>query len=186
MQSTYRDLIEPIPARRNLGSVASGHPLKTCVRCRAVAPDRAAVQNKTIHTPYESVDVYPDFSELKASAKAGCGLCWLIRKALRQNWAVRPMEEWGIGPLSADDDDFAELLGLRWDRRVKIYNLSFKFEPLADLAEEKESDALQRGGMVTGMSLEFGPASGATSASDEQAYGEISQIIGFKVFDSIG
>jgi hypothetical protein len=120
-------LIKPIPCRINLGNVAHRNPSKTCDFCALIVPDRKKAQNGLIKTASERVDLYPDFPDLKASAKAGCDLCPLIRKTIRKTWAVRPMEEWGIGPIREKDGlwDEVRFLGfnyshLEWFRRSSL------------------------------------------------------------------
>jgi hypothetical protein len=93
-----------------------------------------------------------------------------------------------VGPLSERDPAFAELLHEPWDRRVRISNLSFAFDPLLESPEAKVDAgnglSLQRGGMVTGMSLEFGPI--APTNGSGQLHDHISQVLSFKIFDSVG
>lgn len=187
MKPTYRDLIRPIPAKLNLCNVTANAAVGTCNHCKTAVPERSKARNKTIRTTYERVDEYPDFPEIKSSAKAGCELCRIIRKALRQAWAVRPMEEWGVGPLSEKDRLWDELFEVPWDRKVRMYNLAFSFEPLLGSSEMvRDSNNSQRGGMVTGMTLEFGPATRGKTGDGEPLHGDISQVLSFKAYDSIG
>lgn len=196
METTYRSLIEPIPAKYNLASVARQPALQACDICKAAVPDRARAKDNTIATRYELIDEYPYFPLLKKSANAGCGLCWIVRKALRQSWAVRPMEEWGVGPLSGQDPDFVDLLDGPWDRRVRLSKLKFELKPLADHSSSDSTlrqgactsqGARQRGHMVTAMTLEFGPLTPPPpDDGSPPLHGDISQILNFKVFDSTG
>ena len=142
-----------------------------------MVPDRKIAKRGLIKTAYERVDLYPDFPELKASAKAGCDLCRLIRKSIRKTWAVRPMEEWGVGPIREKDGLWDELLEAQWDRKVKIHKVTFSLET----ATEKLED-----GVVVSLGLEFGPATAFVSEETDFQYGEIGQALSFKVFDSQG
>jgi len=165
--------------------------MQTCSLCKAAVPDRAKAANNVIKTDYELVDTFPHFPILKKSIAAGCGLCWIIRKALRHNWAARPMEEWGVGPLSERDPAFADLLDEPWDCRVRISSLKFVFDSFLGSQEAKRDTDVnnpspQRGGMVTGMSLEFGPVTPSPTDDCAQLHDDISQVLRFKVFDSIG
>lgn len=179
--STYRHLITPVPLKNSIANISKAPSCQPCEHCKAALPDRAKAKNRSIHTTYERVDEYPDFPALNTSAKSGCGLCRIIRKALRRNWAVRPMEEWGVGPLS--DDDVGDLLDEPWDGKVRIFNLTFQFAPLGDASLPH---AKQMGGVITGMTLEFGPATVARSEDGCALHGDISQIISFKAYDSVG
>ncbi|KAK1749897.1 heterokaryon incompatibility protein-domain-containing protein [Echria macrotheca] len=190
MERTYRNLINPLPAKYNLANASITAPLQTCEACSVAWPDRSKAKNNIIKTGYERVDSYPDFPSLKTSSRNGCGLCWIIRKALRSSWAVRPMEEWGVGPLEEDNDEFADLLSEPWDGKVRIFNLSFGFVTFSDIdgthATKGESACSdQRGGMVTSMMFEFGPVTPKAAEDGSVLHGEISQVLGFKVFDSV-
>lgn len=176
--STYQDLITPIPFKNSMANISKAPSCQPCGRCRAALPDRAKVKNTSIQTTYELVDEYPDFPTLNASAKSGCRLCRIIRKALRQNWAAGPMYERGIGQLSDDDG----LLDEPWDGKVRIFNLIFHLAPLEDASLPH---AKQMGGVITMMSLEFGPATVARSEDGCALHEDISQIINFKAYDSV-
>ncbi|KAK0707905.1 heterokaryon incompatibility protein-domain-containing protein [Lasiosphaeris hirsuta] len=182
---TYRHLIKPLPVKHNFASAATAPALKTCVACRLAVPDRARAHRDIIATSYEFIDTYPEFPLLKASAEAGCGLCWMIRSEIRKNWAVRPMEEWGFGPLSEDDPSLVDLLETPWDGRVRVFNLKFTFDRLVGALEESPADPAQMGGMVTGVGLEFGPVTPEAGDEGSSLHNEISQIIRFKAFDSV-
>jgi len=116
-------------------------------------------------------------------------MCWMIRSAIRSSWAVRPMEEWGVGPLDEHDMNYFDLLDSPWDGKVRIFNLKFIFDPLL---EPKTSsgygniESEQQGGMITAMTLEFGPAPPKVAEDGSSLHGEISQVLRFKAYDSIG
>lgn len=186
MDLTYRSLVRPIPAKHNLANVASEAGSPVCDICKAVVPDRTKAKRNTIETDYQLIDRYPDFPLLKRSADSGCPLCWVIRKALRRNWASRPMEEWGVGPLSELDPSFAELLDAPWDCSVNIYNLKFLLDSFIEAPAESRISTSLQGGVVTGMTLEFGPVTPAAASNDPPLHQDISQILRFKVFDSVG
>ncbi|KAF8865683.1 HET-domain-containing protein [Acephala macrosclerotiorum] len=184
MAPTYRALIRPIPPRLNLANAETKEASKTCQRCSALIPDRSRIQDGLIRTWYEYVDLYPEFPALKASARAGCDLCRLIRKTIRSAWAVRPMEEWGVGPLSEKNSHWEEMLASRWDGKVKIYDASFS---VSHVYPESRAFTYNTAGqaaetMVIGLSMEFGPLTTPVAAGG-QKHGSISQIINFKVFD---
>jgi hypothetical protein len=188
---TYKSLIKPIAPSNNLGNARAQEPSRTCQNCAAVVPDRRRAINGLIKINYERVDLYPDFPELKASAKAGCGLCRIIRKTIRAKWAIRPMEEWGVGPLREKEGLWDELLKAPWNRKVKIHKLSFSLKKVpnalpipSDAGATTEQDDCQ--GMVVFFGLEFGPATLLSSSDGTDLYGEISQVLGFKVYDSQG
>ncbi|EJT82482.1 hypothetical protein GGTG_02455 [Gaeumannomyces tritici R3-111a-1] len=136
------------------------------------------MENWSIQTTYELVDEYPDFPALATSAQLGCGLCRIIRKALRQNWAVRPMDEQGIGPLSDDDS----LLDEPWDGKVRISNLNFSLDRLEDAGL---SHPKQMGGVLARMHLRYGLATIARSEDGSALHEDISQAFGFEVYDSV-
>jgi len=188
---TYKSLIKPIAPSKNLANVRAREPSKTCQSCAAVVPDRRKAVNGLIKINYERVDLYPDFPELKASAKAGCGLCRLIRKTIRAQWAIRPMEEWGVGPLREKEGLWDELLKAPWDRKVKIHKLSFSLKGVPNtlpMSSDNRGTTEQNDyqGMVVFLGLEFGPATLLSSPDGVDLYGEIGQVLGFKVYDSQG
>jgi hypothetical protein len=82
---TYRALIKPVPPTINLANVSSQPGYNTCQFCAVIVPDRSKVQNGLIRTSYDRIDYFPNFPELKSSAKAGCGLCKVIRKTIRSS-----------------------------------------------------------------------------------------------------
>jgi hypothetical protein len=174
---THEALIKPIPSRINLANVADQDPSKTCESCAVIIPDRSKAKGGLIKTSYERIDLYPEFPDLKASAKAGCDLCRLIRKSIRKTWAIRPMEEWGVGPIREKDGLWDELLDAPWNRKVRIHKVTFNLES----ATEKVQD-----GVVASLGLEFGPATQFVSGETDYQYGEIGQALSFKVFDSRG
>lgn len=140
-----------------------------------------------IRTCYEHIDLYPEFPGLKASARAGCDLCSLIRKTIRSAWAVRPMEEWGVGPLSEKDGRWEEMLASIWDGKVKIYDASFS---VSDVYPESRAFTYDTEGqkaetMVVSLSMEFGPLTTPLAVGGKH-HRSIGQIINFKVFDQQG
>jgi hypothetical protein len=117
---TYEDMVKPIalpikPARINLENVANSPPCKTCKYCALIVPlDDIKTYNKgSLKVDYERIDFYPNFPVLKASAKLGCGLCKIIRTAIKRNWAVCPMEEIGFGTLKRHDANGVSFSGAR-------------------------------------------------------------------------
>jgi hypothetical protein len=185
---TYNALIKPIPYPINLANVADQKPCTTCESCAIIIPNRRRAQRGRIQTGYERVDLYPDFPELKTSAKAGCGLCRFIRKNIRNAWAVRPMEEWGVGPIREKDGLWDELLDAAWDRRVKIHKVAFNLE---DIIQSSSLTSASTGSgpadcVVVSLGLEFGPATPFVSPETSFIYEEIGQALSFKVFDSQG
>jgi hypothetical protein len=188
---TYKSLIKPIAPSSNLANVTDQEPSRTCESCAGIVPDRGKAVNGLIKIDYERIDLYPDFPGLKASGNDGCGLCRLMRKTMRAKWAIRPMEEWGVGPLSEEEGLWDELFKAPWDRKVKIHKLAFSLKnvsnassmPLDTTAPAKQDD---HRGMVVGFNLEFGPATLLNSPDGTALYGEIGQVLGFKVYDSQG
>ncbi len=146
MDPTYLALTKPIPDRLNLSNISSQPPCLPCEHCRLFIPDRAeATTSGRISIPYHRVDLYPDFPGLKASAKAGCDLCRLIRKAIRSSWAARPMDDRSGNALSDREPMYYELFDTLWDRKVRIYNARFTFDSFpiehVEAKRETESDA---------------------------------------------
>jgi len=190
MFSSYRDLTRPIPPKHNLLDAVNSAALSLCDTCRIALSNRAQAKNKSISTPYEIFDTFPEFPRLKKSSKeARCGLCRAIRDQLLRTWAARPMEEWGVGPLSERSGIFDELLSAPWDRSVRISKLTWVLEPQPDIARvthESESDSHPGAGVITNMSVEFGPATTAVNEHGDPLHENISQTMSFKVFDSIG
>jgi hypothetical protein len=187
---TYKSLIKPIAPSSNLANVTAQEPSATCQRCAAIVPDRRKAVNGLIKINYEHIDLYPDFPELKASAKVGCGLCKLIRKTIRTKWATRPMEEWGVGPLREKEGLWDELFKAPWDRKVKIHSLTFSLKPVLNASPTPlatiDSAQKDQQSIVIGFNLEFGPATLLSSSDETALYGEIGQVLGFKVYDSQG
>lgn len=93
------------------------------------------------------------------------------------------MEEWGIGPLREKEGLWDELFVSPWDRKVRIHELTFRLKKVSD-SSFAPSEASN--GMVVSLNLEFGPATLLTSFNGESSYGEIGQVLEFKVFDSQG
>lgn len=183
-EPTYRALIRPIPTRLNLSNVLNQEACEPCKHCVILVPDRSKANNGLIKTSYERIDLYPEFNELRISAKAGCELCRTIRKTIRSAWAVRPMEEWGFGPLSEKDSYWDDLFTSTWDRKVKIHSANFS---VADARSTSQTSLNERpSAMVVTLSMEFGPLTKPPVSSDIQDYGNISQVISFKVFDQQG
>jgi hypothetical protein len=179
--TTYRSLIKPIPPSINLSNVREQRPSKTCDACACIVPDRRKEAKYLIKTGYERVDLYPDFPQLKASAKAGCGLCRFLRKSIKAAWARRPMEEWGLGALRENDGLWDELLAQPWDRKVKIYDASFS------LGETGIDGSKTKTRPVSYLHLSVGPnSSHPPSMGENSQHGEISQYLSFKVFVSEG
>jgi hypothetical protein len=85
------------------------------------------------------------------------------------------MEEWGAGPLREGDGIWDDLLETKWDGKVRIGQAMCSVE---------EGGA----GMISSLSLEFGPVRTTVKGPDGEdvRYGDIGQVIGFKVFDSRG
>jgi hypothetical protein len=184
--STYKSLIKPIAPSINLANIVVQEPCKACSACAAIAPDRRRAKNGVIKLDYERIDLYPEFPGLKALAKAGCGLCRLLRKNIRENWGVRPMEEWGMGAIR-EDSHWAELLASPWDRKVRIHNLNFTLRKPMDAMSAPTSGGGDGGwGVVQSLSFEIGPATQYVAPDETTPYGDIGQLLSFKVFDSQG
>jgi len=190
---TYLALLRPIPPESNLANVNATKLGVLCEFCKAVVPDQSKATNQIIRTLYERTDVYPKFPGLKRTAKEGCTLCYLFRHAIRTGWGRRAMEEWGYGPLSADDETWSrpELFSRSWDGEVIIRRVNFILTALhvprmerGTLLEPQSSHT--RNNMVVNLSFEFGPANAALDEEGEPLHGEIGQILSFKVFDSSG
>lgn len=184
VEPTYKVLIRTIPPRLNLANAATQEASKTCQYCSTLVPDRSNIKDGLIRTSYERIDLYPDFAELKASAKAGCGLCRLIRKTIRSAWAVRPMEEWGVGPLSEKDSYWDELFASTWDKKIRIHSAKFSVSDIH--AKSQTSSRQDAESVVVSLSMEFGPLTKPHTPDGDQDHGEIGQVISFKVFDQQG
>jgi hypothetical protein len=113
----------------------------------------------------------------------------MIRKTVRESWAIRPMEEWGVGPLREKERLWDELFSSPWDRQVRIYKVTFAVETFTDSpshsAGRKDSSSEDDAIIVT-LSLEFGPMTKILLPDSSDFYGDIGQVISFKVFDSQG
>jgi hypothetical protein len=166
---TYEELINPIPPRQNLANINDFEAATPCKYCATLVPDRDKAVRSLITLQYERSDTFPDFPSLKATARSGCTFCKLLRKTIRQNWAVRPMEEWGVGPLRETDNHWWHLFDTPWDCKVRINKASFS------LTED----------IVCNLAFQFGPET-EVLRSDGEPYGEISQVISFKIFDGYG
>lgn len=138
-----------------------------------------------IKCDYERVDTFPDFPDLKASAKAGCDLCRLFRRTIRAGWAVHPMEELGLGPLRENDGLWDDLFEETWDQKVKIFSPVFIVEKTVETSSTPQETEGAINGMVTMLHLEFGPAN-TFSANSSHQHDTISRIVSFKIFDSQG
>jgi hypothetical protein len=103
----------------------------------------------------------------------------MIRKAIRSQWSVRPMEEWGVGPLREKEGLWDELFISPWDRRVKIHNMAFT-------VPNEEVELPNRWGLVVSLSFEFGPETKLALPDGSGTYGDIGRVVSFKVFDSQG
>jgi hypothetical protein len=119
-------------------------------------------------------------------------MCRLLRKTIRSQWAVRPMEELGVGSLSEKENLWDELFETPWDRKVKLHSVKFTFVPftnsvISERSTDTEPDSdLQFGGMVTLLTLELSPATTPLAENGDALYETISQVLSFKVFDSAG
>lgn len=187
---TYKSLIKQITPNINLSNVASQEPTKVCQSCATIVPDRRKARNGIIKISYECVDLFPDFPKLKMSAKNGCGLCRLIRKSIRAEWATQAMYESGLGTLREDDNLWDDLLDSPWDRRVRIHDFIFAPPQGYMTLSPLDATAQQTGqhGMIVSSSLQFGPATLPIPLKNtgRSRYGCISQGLDFKVFDSQG
>jgi hypothetical protein len=122
---------------------------------------------------FSLIDHYPSFPILKASGKT-CAVCKWLRKTILSQWAIRPMEEWGVGALREGDAEWHDLLTAPWNGEVRIGKPEWAVDPVS--------------GIATSFFLEFGPQTtvGRGEEGEEISYGEIGQVLGFKVFDSRG
>jgi hypothetical protein len=186
---TYRSLVKPIPLSTSLGSVESQEPSKPCSYCAVIVPDRRKAINGKIKTSYERVDLYPDFPELKSSARAGCELCKLIRKTIRAQWTLRPMMESGVGSLREQDEWWGELFDAPWDRKVRLYSAGFTLQKVTNSPATSTKEDLEHNdqdSMIVSFNLHYGPATELTSPDGAALYAEICQILSFFAFDSQG
>ncbi|KAI2619925.1 HET-domain-containing protein [Hypoxylon sp. NC1633] len=181
MSSTYRDLITAIPPSLNLSNVADGPPCETCAICARLNPDRSKAKRLAIQTEYELSDTFPDFPVLKASARAGCALCRLLRKTIRSSWAVamRSMEQEGLGVLSTKDGVWDDLFDKPWDRKVRIFHAQFHISKRSLQQDDSRlSEYIQK------LNIRFGPTNLPTEADGWPYKRPIYQELEFKVIDS--
>ena len=131
MRTTYRELVQAIPQKINLANVLSLPPSKPCAHCSAVLPDRNNLSSRgKIPSEYERLDAFPDFPGLKASGKAGCDFCHLLRKTIRSTWTSQPVLEAGYTVVTEEDGLSEQLFETEWDRTMKVHALEFQFSPL--------------------------------------------------------
>jgi hypothetical protein len=190
LRLTYRALLNPIPPELSLSNINSAPCAPLCEDCASSAPDRRRAVRNRIATPYDRIDTYPHFPLLKAGSTNGCGLCQILRTALRKAWAARPMEEWGgRGALYEKDGYWDGLWDVEWDGRVRIWRMKWALEPfVTDSLSDVEGAKVgpRRGGMVTSLGVEFGPASRAVDEDGVELHSDIGQVLAFKTYDSIG
>ena len=187
---TYRALLDPIPPKLNLSNINSAPSAPLCEDCASSAPDRRSAVRNRIATPYDRIDTYPHFPLLKAGSASGCGLCRILRTALRKAWAARPMEEWGgRGALHEKDEYWDGLWDVEWDGKVRIWRMVWTLEPFVtgNLSDVEGAKVGPRGGgMLTSLAVEFGPASSAVDEDGVELHGDIGLVLAFKTYDSIG
>ena len=153
-----------------------------CSYCRNIFPDFGDPTTESYRCNYEREDLFPSFPSLQHTAAQGCRLCSVLQWAIRTNWAVRPMEEWSVGPIREKDEYWADLLATNWDGRVKIHSVSFRCG----------STDVMRGlpRSVGSLSFEFGPLPFAGARDpvklDSCEHGSIGQVIGFKLYATDG
>jgi hypothetical protein len=175
--TTYGCLIKPIPPAYNLSNISEHAASKTCEYCSLIVPDQRKMSNNLIKTDYTRIDQYPDFPSLKATAKAGCGFCRLLRKTIRNAWATRPMEEWGVGPIREQEGLWNDILEESWDGKVKIHKAVYSMaSPSEDPGENSHT--------VISLGIEFGPLTTFVPRLGSTQHGDIGRVIGFKTFDS--
>ncbi|KAI4864971.1 HET-domain-containing protein [Hypoxylon rubiginosum] len=177
---TYRDLITAISPALNLSNVTSAPPSQPCAVCARLVPDRSKAERLIIETRYELFDTFPEFPVLKASARAGCALCRLIRKTIRSSWAVamRPMEERGLGVLSSKDGVWDTLFDKPWDRKVRIFDAYFYLSSRRQ--HQNDSHPLE---FIQSLGIRFGPANLPPEEDNWTYKREIHQELMFDVFD---
>lgn len=181
MSSTYRDLVTAITPAVNLSNVVNIPPSQPCAACARIVPDYSRLELENITTDYELFDTFPEFPVLKASARAGCALCRLLRKTIRSTWGVtmRPMEEDGVGVLSAKDGFWDKLFEKAWDRKVRIFNVRFSI-----LIHQRENNTE---GSIRRLLIQFGPVNlPPPEEYDRTRNRPIFQELVFKAFDSKG
>lgn len=191
-QLTARDLARGLPPKTNLANVASLQPSQACDLCRAIVPDRSKRGIYGICTESECQDRFPDFPALKASGKAGCAFCYLLRKTIRATWLSRPIRFSDYYDITDGDGEWERVLDSTWDGMLKISRATFQFTPFGSFqmgtrltfAEDVGSEK-QNGGQVTGLSIRIQPANPPIDA-DGDLVEDLSKVLHFKVYDSIG
>lgn len=189
---TVRDLARAIPYKTNLDNVGSMEPAKLCEHCQKLVPDRSKKGGSVIPTDFEREDRYPDFPELKASGKAGCVFCHLLRKTIRSSFGSQPIQLSDSYDLVEGEADWEGTLNSKWDGLVKIHDARFEFTEfgtvrfgsmLSHIADAEGSDK-QEGGHVTGLSIRIEPPN--EPENEEGTVGGLGKVLHFKVYDSIG
>lgn len=184
---TYAAILEPIAASHRPSTfyppstAASGKP---CESCLLIFGHLLHPTKRYHESAYDREDVFPDFPSLRATAAQGCQLCSLIRTTIQTEWAVRPMEEIGVGTIRARDGYWDELLAAEWDARVRILCGLVK---LGNEEWEAHDDKPRFGEQL---SLTFGPLSLSTREEPmqvgESRHHNVVQGIGFKVYTTEG
>ncbi|CAM1506077.1 Fc.00g057180.m01.CDS01 [Cosmosporella sp. VM-42] len=190
--TTYRELVQVIPQKINLANVVSRPSSKPCEHCIAVLPARSNLSSRgKIPSQFERLDTFPDFPRLKASGKAGCDFCRLLRKTIRATWTTQPILESGYTVITEEDGLSERLFDTVWDRTMKVHRLEFQFTPFGTFQygtrmtfNEDTGCERQNGGLVTGLTVEVGPAVEALADDGESICGEICKTLSFKVYDS--
>ena len=199
---TYRQLVHPIPPKRNLLTITALPASPPCPTCALLLPDRRSATQQVHGTTtipidaYHQLDIFPDFLTLRVS---GCDFCRLLRKAIRRAWgdAARPMMESGVTALVEGDDAYEQVFGVAWDGAVKVHRVGLKFRSFAAGSSPFEHEvglawgeaagvSEQGGGVIVGLSLEFGPAADPVSEEGEVLAAEVGRVLHFKVYDSVG
>ena len=186
MSLTYAAILAPIEGAEELSASIDESQIsaaKLCEYCRSIAPDLDDDSTSIYRTKYEREDWFPFFPSLQATATQGCPLCSLLRGAIRKNWAVRPMEESGVGPIRAQDGYWDDLIDTQWDGRVKIHSLTFTRDMDYTFSNGKVEPL-----PLSVMYVEFSPYLLAGIKEPVQigntAHWSIGQIIGFKLYTS--
>jgi hypothetical protein len=183
-KTTYRVLIQPIPPSSNIFSVSlESEPAGTpCAHCTKLQPARHLIKIGLIKTSYSRIITYPQFPELKESARDGCNFCRLLRRTIRARWSDRPMEESGVGVLNEKEGWWDDLFVAPWDCKILVNDASF----VAASTMGGHEDNGQKSYVITRLRLEIGPANLPPGDNGEDSYSKIGKTITFKVFDSIG
>jgi len=181
---------EPLSSQ-GLLDVSSKPARLPCNICRAIVPDRSAVDETYIRTPYHRVDLYPDFPGLKASAEAGCCLCALIRDAL--TFASSPegrrlaKGENICHPFWDEGCGQDMILTMAWDRCIDI-SVWFQVTPFSPSGGPETTPpgrpSLQTGEMVDSMRIQYKPSSGRVVGNKRDFWD--GSVIFLSVFDSPG